>query len=83
MKKEWHDYAHCIRCHVPMESPEIKRVITGLWYLEISACEECKTIMLAMENPRVIAQIDGECLKMLLTAKTSQILVATCEKVDG
>lgn len=73
------EYCHCIKCNAPMESPEIKRVQTVQWYLELAVCDGCKDDLLRMVWPSLTVQIDGECLKTLLKAGENQILVATVE----
>ena len=73
-------YIHCIRCHVPLERPRLKRVETELWYCNFAVCSDCKEAMLAMANPSVTMQIDGDCLKELLQAKSNQVMMANCLK---
>lgn len=77
------DYIHCIRCHVPLELPSIKRCETETWYVDFACCKECKTALLAMDCPAVQFTIDGECLKTLLRAKANQVMEATVFPQEG
>lgn len=77
------DYIHCLRCHVPLEMPVIKRCETETWYVDFAVCKECKAVLLAMNNPAIEFSIDGDCLKTLLNAKQGQVMEATVFPKEG
>lgn len=70
-------YIHCIRCHMPLELPAIKRCETETWYVDFCVCKECKAFLLQAGDPSIQFTISGDCLKTLLRAKSNEVLMAT------
>lgn len=71
------DYIHCIKCHVPLEQPAIKRCETETWYLDFAVCGDCKADLMKMPEPVLALCLSGETLKMLLRTKDDEIMIAS------
>jgi len=71
------DYIHCLKCHVPLEQPSIKRCETETWYLDFAVCDDCMAELMKMPEPVLGLCIHGETLKMLLKTRDDQIMIAS------